>query len=236
MADKKYLSKHTGEKIDAAVSAINQKQDKLVSGFNIKKINNQDLLGSNSIFVVGTLGGEWGNIELNPNHLRIVTRDGHKILEVLNSESSDYVEANPTGTSTETLETVRIGDVIYKIPSTGGGGGGGGDEKTKYEYDNITRAISFTFSNHLDKTYALEATSVNTQVPSDVAHGFQCCLTFVTGDVPPSFSITNNSGFPLKIVQYGRHISTYTPAAHCTVTLLMFNDGVNSNLLVYEVN
>ena len=233
MADKRYLSRHTGTKIDTAVSLVDQKQDLLISGYNIKKINNLDLLGSNSIFVVGSLGGETGDIELNPDQLRIVTRSGHKILEVLDSEGSHYVEANPAGVPTETLTSVRIGDVIYEIP---GGGGGGDDDKTRYEYDDTTRAIGFTFSNHLDKTYALEATSVNTQVPSDVGQGFQCCLTFVTGDTPPSFSITNRSELPLKIVQYGRHIPTYTPAAHCTVTLLIFNDGVNSNLLVYEVN
>ena len=230
MADKRYFSRHTGTKIDTAVSLVDQKQDLLISGYNIKKINNLDLLGSNSIFVVGSLGGETGDIELNPNQLKIVTKGGHKILEILNSEGSHYVEANPGGVPTDTLASIRIGDVIYEIP-----GGGGDDSRTRYAYDNTTRAIGFTFSNHLDKTYALEATSVNTQVPSDVGQGFQCCLTFVTGDTPPSFSITNRSKLPLKIVQYGRNIPTYTPAAHCTVTLLIFNDGVNSNLLIYEV-
>ena len=234
MADKRYLSRHTGKKIDAAVSAVDQKQDLLISGYNIKRINNLDLLGSDSIFVVGSLGGETGNIELNPDQLRIVTKDNHKILEVLNSEGSRYVEANPANVSTETLTSIRVGDLVYAIP--GGSGDSGNDDSTRYEYDSTTRAIGFTFSNHLDKTYSLEATSVSTQVPSDVGQGFQCCLTFVTGDTPPSFSITNRSELPLKIVQYGRHISTYTPAAHCTVTLLMFNDGVNTNLLVYEVN
>ena len=31
------------------------------------------------------------------------------------------VEANPSGTPTETLQTIQIGDVIYSVPSGGGG-------------------------------------------------------------------------------------------------------------------
>lgn len=34
------------------------------------------------------------------------------------------VEANPTGTPTEILTSIRVGDIIYSIPSGGGGGGG----------------------------------------------------------------------------------------------------------------
>lgn len=34
------------------------------------------------------------------------------------------VEANPSGTPTEILTSIRVGDVIYSIPSGGGGGGG----------------------------------------------------------------------------------------------------------------
>ena len=43
MADKRYFSRHTGTKIDTAVSLVDQKQDLLISGYNIKKINNLDL-------------------------------------------------------------------------------------------------------------------------------------------------------------------------------------------------
>lgn len=35
------------------------------------------------------------------------------------------VEANPSGTPTDILTSIRVGDVIYSIPSGGGGGGGG---------------------------------------------------------------------------------------------------------------
>lgn len=35
------------------------------------------------------------------------------------------VEANPSGTATEILTSIRVGDIIYSIPSGGGGGGGG---------------------------------------------------------------------------------------------------------------
>lgn len=37
------------------------------------------------------------------------------------------VEANPSGTATEILTSIRVGNIIYSIPSGGGGGGGTND-------------------------------------------------------------------------------------------------------------
>lgn len=44
-----YLSTHTGAEIDAAVDAVSNKQDRLVSGSNIKTINGQSILGTGDI-------------------------------------------------------------------------------------------------------------------------------------------------------------------------------------------
>ena len=46
-----YISTHTGAQIDEAVSAVANKQDTLVSGTNIKTINQTSLLGSGNIAV-----------------------------------------------------------------------------------------------------------------------------------------------------------------------------------------
>lgn len=44
-----YQSTHTGQQIDQAVNEVANKQDTLVSGSNIKTINNQSILGSGNM-------------------------------------------------------------------------------------------------------------------------------------------------------------------------------------------
>lgn len=60
MAD--YISQFTGEEMDARLAKVSQletsKQDKLVSGTNIKTINGQSLLGSGDITIQGVLLGD----------------------------------------------------------------------------------------------------------------------------------------------------------------------------------
>ena len=51
------------------------------------------------------------------------------------------VEANPSGTATEILTSIRVGDIIYSIPSGGGGGGGTNDYNSllnKPKINNVT--------------------------------------------------------------------------------------------------
>lgn len=61
----KYTSTHTGQQIDNAVDAVSNKQDKLVSGTNIKTVNNNSLLGSGNISISG------GIIEISTQYVRI---------------------------------------------------------------------------------------------------------------------------------------------------------------------
>lgn len=56
MAD--YTLQLTGTEIDARLAAVPNKQDTLVSGTNIKTINNQSILGPGNIDVQGGASGE----------------------------------------------------------------------------------------------------------------------------------------------------------------------------------
>ena len=53
-----YKSAYTGPQIDAAIGAVAGKQDTLVSGTNIKTINNNSILGSGNLVISGGGGGE----------------------------------------------------------------------------------------------------------------------------------------------------------------------------------
>lgn len=55
MAQGEYISTHLGAQVDAAVNAVANKQDTLVSGTNIKTINQTSVLGSGNIAVQETL-------------------------------------------------------------------------------------------------------------------------------------------------------------------------------------
>lgn len=48
-----YKSAYTGQQIDAAIGAVANKQDTLVSGTNIKTINNNSILGSGNLVISG---------------------------------------------------------------------------------------------------------------------------------------------------------------------------------------
>lgn len=59
------------------------------------------------------------------------------------------VEANPAGSPTQTLVSIRVGDVIYSIP-TGGGGGGTSDYNAlnnKPKVNNVTLSGDLTLAD-----------------------------------------------------------------------------------------
>ena len=235
MAENRYLSKHTGRRIDTKIDEVDAKQDRLVSGENIKKINGLDLLGSGSLsVVVGILYNNKnysGVIELNPEQLKITEQGNRQILEIIDASGTNNVEGNPAEDPTEVLTTIRINDTIYSIP-----GSEGQSDRTIYRYDDETTAIFCNFEQHVDQTFAATATVVTVRLitTETMYQGFQSCITFVSGPTPPHCTVVNNTTYPLKMVQYGRTITTYTPSANCTVTMLVFNDGINNNLLIYE--
>ena len=60
------------------------------------------------------------------------------------------VEANPSGTATEILTSLRVGDIIYSIPSGGGGGGGTNDYNSllnKPKINNVTLSGELSLSD-----------------------------------------------------------------------------------------
>lgn len=57
-----YTSKYTGAQIDERLDAVDGKQDRLVSGTNIKTINGEDILGEGDIAIGG--GGDTEELEL----------------------------------------------------------------------------------------------------------------------------------------------------------------------------
>lgn len=58
-----YLLKTEAETLYATIDVVNNKQDKLVSGTNIKTVNGQSILGSGNIAIEG--GGSGAYSEIN---------------------------------------------------------------------------------------------------------------------------------------------------------------------------
>lgn len=56
-----FTSKHTGAQIEAYLDSVPNKQDRLVSGQNIKTINGQDVLGEGDITIEA--GGDTSSLE-----------------------------------------------------------------------------------------------------------------------------------------------------------------------------
>lgn len=56
-----YTSKHKGAQIEAYLDSVPNKQDRLVSGVNIKTVNGQDILGEGDITIEG--GGDTSSLE-----------------------------------------------------------------------------------------------------------------------------------------------------------------------------
>lgn len=91
MAD--YTSQFSGSEIDARLAKVPQLQDKLVSGTNIKTINDESILGSGNIVVQG--GGEDGvgfdNVTTQQDGTLVITlTNGDTITIDLNHNHPQY--------------------------------------------------------------------------------------------------------------------------------------------------
>lgn len=80
-----YNSTHTGAQIDAAIDAVENKQDKLVSGTNIKTINSTSILGSGNITI--SAASSWNDISGKPSEFPPEDHD-HSFNEVLGSATT----------------------------------------------------------------------------------------------------------------------------------------------------
>lgn len=97
---------------------LEDKQDTLVSGTNIKTINGTSILGSGNISIEGGSG------------------------------SGTTVEANPTDLATDVLNKLKVAGVTYSLPSGGGSGGETSKlviqkttELTDYSFEDITFTV-----------------------------------------------------------------------------------------------
>lgn len=77
--------------MDARLAAVPGKQDRLVSGTNIKTINNQDILGPGNIDIEGSGGSGFESISSNQDGTVVITLpDGNTITIDLNHDHPAY--------------------------------------------------------------------------------------------------------------------------------------------------
>lgn len=104
------------------------------------------------------------------------------------------------------------------------------------ESNDTETEISYTLENNLDKTFKAEnIESIELIIPNSVNHGFCCGVNFKSGNTPPSFSIINNSDYPLKMRVYGMDIENYTPTPNRTVAMSIYCDDINVYCYVNEI-
>lgn len=95
MAD--YISQFTGAEIDQRLAKVSQletnKQDKLISGTNLKTINSQSLLGSGNIEIQGGGGVGFDSISSNQDGTLLITlTNGDTITVDLNHNHPQYTK------------------------------------------------------------------------------------------------------------------------------------------------
>jgi hypothetical protein len=151
----KYLADYVTEeelknKNYATITALSDKQDKLVSGDNIKTINGTSILGEGNI----TIQGEGGNIDLS-EYITKTELDKKGYLTSIPSEYITETELNNKGyattealngkqeklTSGDNIKTINGQSILGEGNITIEGGNGNGNanivELTQDEYDNL---------------------------------------------------------------------------------------------------
>lgn len=129
-------------------AAIADKQDILTAGQNITIVGN---------VISATGGGASAVSDLTDVNLNDLA-DGQVLKwnatsqkwENANESGGTTVIANPTGTPTEELSTIQIGEDIYEIVGGGGGGGNGYEEYTLYSDDNAPASGEITLSDDVN--------------------------------------------------------------------------------------
>ena len=123
-----YISTHTGAQIDEAVSAVANKQDTLVSGTNIKTINQTSVLGSGNIAVQPTLVSGTNIKTINNNsilgegNLEIQVGGGNdRIVDVTNPEDWQEYDKSGGGPTDSCIEDIATHDYdAIKLINMGG--------------------------------------------------------------------------------------------------------------------
>lgn len=112
MAD--YQSQFSGAEIDARLAAIPGKQDRLVSGQNIKTINDQSILGPGNITIQG--GSDFTITSNQDGTFTITFSSGDSITIDLNHNHPAYPKYQLLNTETEYNNLqVKESDTLYLI-------------------------------------------------------------------------------------------------------------------------
>lgn len=102
--------------------------------------------------------------------------------------------------------------------------------------DSTTTNITHNVTDNSDKTFkASGITKVGIVIPSAMYHGFYAGVNFKNGATVPQVTFTNSSNLPLKIMQFGVAVPSYTPAPNTTTTISIFCDGINVYCYLNEV-
>ena len=105
-----------------------------------------------------------------------------------------------------------------------------------FESDPNETVIDHTLEQDTDKTFKNEnITNISITIPEDVSHGFCSGVNFISGEVAPSVNFTNNSIYPLKLIQYGLKLDNYSPLKNRTVAMSFYCDGINVYCYINEV-
>lgn len=117
-----YISRFTGEEIDERLAKVSQlesgKQDTLVSGTNIKTINNQPLLGSGNLEIQGGQDGiGFDSISTNQDGTLLITlTNGDTITVDLNHNHPQYTKCvYCTSQAAYDAITPKESDTLYVI-------------------------------------------------------------------------------------------------------------------------
>ena len=102
--------------------------------------------------------------------------------------------------------------------------------------DDTTTAINYTIEANTEKTFnASGIASVALTIPASSYQGFISEVDLFIGNVAPTFSITNNSGKPLKLMRYGIVFDEYAFSANTEVNLLFRDNGVSIVCAILEL-
>lgn len=116
---------------DEVEPKLENKQDTLVSGTNIKTINGASILGSGNMSISG---GSGASVSVE-NEENLVINNGSG--SGSGSGSGTEVVANPTDEATEELNKIKIADTTYSLPS-----GGSNIQVVEVDSDTIDLIIS----------------------------------------------------------------------------------------------
>ena len=108
--------------------------------------------------------------------------------------------------------------------------------KGSFLIDSTSTTVNCTYELNKEKTYSASNISVvSLTIPSTISQGFYAGANIKISSTTPTFSIVNNSSYPLKIIELGLLVDSYTPKANTTITTLVYNDGLNTYLQISEV-